>query len=148
MRHAKLAIHEPSAIAETILFLFQTAILAIFMSLSLREDHREKARRTREGQSTTKRWQRMCWQRTRNMGPRYCSERSLPSTTEEALTSSKLTQSLGSVRHQRAEYDGTDMGCGTHLTINWSRTVKADHVIDEGHKGCKTRVGVQLGGEN
>jgi len=53
---------------------------------------------------------------------------------------------LGSVR-QGAEY-GTDMGRGIHLTFNWSRTIKASHAIDKGHKGGKTRVGVQLEGEN
>ena len=80
------------------------------------------------------------------MGPRCYSERSLPRTLEVALTSPKLTQSLGSVC-QRAEYE-TDTGWGTHLAFNWSRTVKANHAIDKGHKGGKTRVGVQLEGEN
>ena len=80
------------------------------------------------------------------MGPRCYSERSLPRTLEVALTSPKLTQTLGSVC-QRAEYE-TDTGWGTHMAFNWSRTVKANHAIDKGHKGGKTRIGVQLEGEN
>ena len=63
MRHARLAAHAPSVIAETILFLFQIAILETF--ILIREAHREGKGRTREGQSTTKRRQQRCWQRTR-----------------------------------------------------------------------------------
>jgi len=55
-----------SVIVETILFLFQIAILETF--ILIREGHREGKRCTREGQSTTKWHHRRCWQKTRRNG--------------------------------------------------------------------------------
>jgi hypothetical protein len=42
------------------------------------------------------------------------------------------------------QYDGPDVGHGTHLTVYWSCSVKADHVENYGQKGGQTRNRVNL----
>jgi len=78
MRHARLAAHAPSVIAETILFLFQIAILETF--ILIREAHRggkgvhAKGNQQRSGDNGG------VAKKLEKTGPRCCSECSLPST--------------------------------------------------------------------
>jgi hypothetical protein len=88
-----------------------------------------------------KRWRWQCSQKSRDRARKQDSERFLLKTSDKALTSSKVTQNSGSVSHST-----TELGCGTHLTVNWLRNVKSDHVSEHGHEGGRARKGVQLYG--
>jgi hypothetical protein len=61
---------------------------------------------------------------------------------ESALTTSKVTQSLGTSLIRR--YDGPEVGHGAHLTVYWGRSIKADHVENYGQKSGHARKGVDL----
>ena len=36
-------------------------------------------------------------------------------------------------------FDEPEVVCGTHLTVYWRCSIKADHVEDYGHKGGEAR---------
>jgi hypothetical protein len=52
-----------------------------------------------------------------------------------------MIQTLGFRRCIRKK---ADVGCGAHLTVYRTRSVKADHVGDDSYKGGHTRQGVNL----
>jgi hypothetical protein len=60
----------------------------------------------------------------------------------ELLTTAKMTQTLG-LKLIR-QYDGPDVGHGTHLTVYRGCGVEADHVENYGQKGGQARNGVNL----
>lgn len=72
------------------------------------------------------------------------AERSILSTSEEARTTVKVSQSLRSER-QSVVYEDK---YGTHLTVNWPGSVKTDHVRDHRQKGSHASKGVQLQDKN
>jgi hypothetical protein len=65
-----------------------------------------------------------------------------PRHINEVLTTAKVTHTLETQLIR--QYNGPDVGHGTHLTVYWGRSIKDDHVENYGQNGGQARDRVNL----